>query len=158
KPMMIAAVATGPSDFAEMKVKATEVERQRALPSQFQVVTEALLVFCEVAAAWENLDEPHRDLLRHLAHSLDNQPKISWLSKQRAAVDFAGFVMRNGVDEAPRQAHALVDACDRFRSIVLGFEERNNETLQSALAEAIDSALTAPPTKRLSRGQVGEWI
>lgn len=156
---MIAAVAGMPSDFAELKVRAVEVERRRALPSQFQLVTDALLLFCEVASEWENLDEPHRDLLRHLAHSLaDDRPKISWLSKQRAAVQFARLVMRHGVDEATRQAHALVDARDRFLSIVLGFEESNNEMLQSVLAEAIDSALAAEPKKRLARGQVGEWI
>lgn len=156
--MMIAAVAGVPSDFAELQVRAAEVERHRVLPSRFQVVTEALLSFCEAAAAWDSLDEPRRDLLRHVAHSLDDRPKISWFGRSRAAVQLARLVMRHGVDETIRQAHALVDARDRFRSIVLECEERNNEALQSVLAEAIDSALTAQPTRRLSRGQVGEWI
>jgi hypothetical protein len=156
--MMIAAVAGVPSDFAELQVRAVKVERNRVLPSQFQVVTETLLFFCEAASAWESLDEPSRDLLRRVAHSVGDRPKVSWFGKQRAAFQLARLVRRHGVDETIRQAHALVNACDRFRSIVLECEERHNETLQSALAEAIDSSLTAQPTRKLSRGQVGEWI
>lgn len=37
-------------------------------------------------------------------------------------------------------------------------EDCNNERLQSAIAEAVDSSLAAPSITRLSRGQVSEWI
>jgi hypothetical protein len=155
--MMAVAVAGMPSDFAVLKAKAGEVERHTDLPSRFQVATESLNLFSEVALAWDRLDEPRRDVLRHLAHSLGDR-KISWFRKQRAALEAAVLVMRHGVDEVARKAHALVEARDRFCSLVMEAEERNNEALQSMLAEAITSTLTTPSTTRLTRGQVGEWI
>jgi hypothetical protein len=50
------------------------------------------------------------------------------------------------------------DASRAELATALEREERNNEALQSALAEALNSALIAQPARRLSRGQVGEWI
>lgn len=155
--MMIAAVAGMPSDFAELKVKAGEVERHTDLPSQFEMATEALNLFSLLASAWDKLDEPRRDVLRHLAHSLGER-KIPWLRKQRAALQAAFLVMRHGVDEVARKAHALVEARDRFCALVMDAEERNNEKLQTMLADAVTASLNPSSRTRLSREQIGEWV
>lgn len=159
--MMIAAVAA-PSDFAEaeLKVKAGEVERHRLTPNRFEIARVALELLTQVTLQWNRLDEPRRDVLRHLASKLDeaDADNVSWFKRTARAFRVMVYASRYGVDQMLREAHQLMDAVERFRCAVSTAEERNNEQLQTAIAEVIDSALTTPSTTRLSRGQVGEWL
>jgi hypothetical protein len=156
--MMIAAVA-GPSDFAELKVKAVEIERHRYTPSRFETTRNGLAFLTNVVALhWDQLDEPRRDLLRYLASKLDGDQETTWFRRTTGVLRLIAYVSRYGAERTYREAHQVIDACAKFRSAVFAAEERNNERLQSAIAEAINSALTTPPTTRLSRGQVGDWI
>lgn len=148
------------SDFGVLKAKAGEVERHRYLlpsPSHFEVAMEGLRSFTQLATKWEKLDEPHRDLLRHLAHALSPR-KLPWWKRQRSAFQFVIFVSRHGIDEAYRQAHAFMDACLQFQSLIFEFEERQNEELQGAVADAVTSARNGSSRTPLSREQVGDWI
>ena len=155
--MSIAAVADMSSDFAGLKDKAGEVVRHTDLPSQFEMATEALNFFSTLALAWDRLDEQRRDVLRHLAHSLGDR-KIPWFCMQRRKLQAAWLVLRHGVEEVVRKAHALVEARDRFCSLVMEAEERNNEKLQAVLSDAVTSSLNPSSRTRLSRDQVGGWI
>ncbi len=158
--MMIAAVAGAPSDFAEaeLKVKAGEVERHRLTPNRFEIARGALELLTQVTLQWDRLDEPRRDVLRHLASKLDEAENVTWFRRTARAFRVMVYASRYGMDQMLREAHQLMDAVERFRCAVSTAEERNNEQLQTAIAEVIDSALTTPSTTRLSRGQVGEWI
>jgi len=155
--MTIAAVAGAMSDFAELKDKAGEVERHTDLPSQFEMVTEALDLFSDLAMEWDKLDEPRRDLLRHLAHALGDR-KNSWFRRQRGKLQAAVLVMRHGVEEVARKALALIEARDRFCSLVMEAEERNDKKLQAMLSDAVTSSLKPSARTRLPREQIGEWV
>lgn len=148
------------NDFAEaeLKVKAGEVERHRLIPSRFEIARGALEILTQVTLDWDRLNEPCRDVLRHLASKLDEAENVTWFKRTAGAFRVMVYASRYGMDQMLREAHQLMDAVARFRCAVSTAEERNNEQLQAAVADAIDSALTTPSTTRLSRGQVGEWI
>lgn len=156
--MSSAAVAYVPSDFAELKVRAVEVERHRHIPSRFETTRAGLEILTMVALRWDRLDEPSRDLLRYLADKLGKTEEASWLQRAAGAFHVMVYASRYGADRMYREAHELVDACTRFRCAVLDAEERNNEQLQFMIGEAINAALTSGSTVELTRGQVGDWI
>ena len=159
---MIAAVAGVPSDFAELKalqVRAEEIERHKYIPSRFETMRAGLAILTLVVdRCWDQLDEPRRDVLRHLTRKLDEDQKTSWFQRAAGVVHLIAYVSRYGAERTYREAHQLMDAIARFRSAVSTAEERNNEQLQTAIAEAINATLTTPSTTRISRGQVGGWL
>jgi hypothetical protein len=157
--MTIAAVAGVPSDFAELKARAEEIERHKYIPSRVETMRDGLAFLTGIVALhWDQLDEPRRDVLRHLASKLDEDQRATWFQRTAGVLRLIAYVSRYGVERTYREAHQAMEACAKFRSAVLAEEEHNNENLQAAVAEAVNSALTKPPMARLSRGQVGEWL